>query len=188
MAKVWEVVKKIFKFLWKSNSVWSWIINIILAFLIVKFIILPILGLAFGTGFPIVAVMSNSMEHNGDNFDIWWEKNKVEYEQYDITKEQFKEFPLSNGFNKGDLVIAFGPKEAKVGDVLIFQAAEAYPLIHRIVEIKDGKYTTKGDNNAGSRMDEIDIQEGRLLAKASSKIGYLGWLKIGFMKIIGKGV
>ena len=52
------ILEKIWKFLWKDDSVWSWIVSIILAFLIVKFAIYPFLGLILGTGFPIVAVVS----------------------------------------------------------------------------------------------------------------------------------
>ncbi|PIN74836.1 signal peptidase I [Candidatus Woesearchaeota archaeon CG10_big_fil_rev_8_21_14_0_10_36_11] len=55
--------KKVWKFFWKDDSIWSWIVNIIVAFLIIRFIVYPILGLVLGTGFPIVAVISESMDH-----------------------------------------------------------------------------------------------------------------------------
>jgi signal peptidase I len=55
--------KKIWHFLWHEDSVMSWIVSIILAFLIVKFVIYPLIGIFLGTGFPIVAVVSESMEH-----------------------------------------------------------------------------------------------------------------------------
>ncbi len=41
----------------------SWIVNIVLAFVLIKFIVYPGLGLLFGTTHPVVAVVSGSMEH-----------------------------------------------------------------------------------------------------------------------------
>ena len=64
---------KIWHFIWKDDSLLSWIINILLAFLIVKFLIYPGLGFALGTTYPVVAVVSSSMHHDGD-FDQWYEE------------------------------------------------------------------------------------------------------------------
>ena len=55
--------KKIWNFIWHEDSVLSWVVSIALAFLLVKFIIYPLIGLVLGTGYPIVAVVSESMEH-----------------------------------------------------------------------------------------------------------------------------
>jgi signal peptidase I len=55
--------KKVWNFIWNDDSVWSWIVNIVLAFVIIKFIFYPAIGLALGTNHPIVAVISESMEH-----------------------------------------------------------------------------------------------------------------------------
>ena len=64
-GKVWYLI-------WYEDSVASWIVNVILAFLIIKFLIYPGLGLLFGTNLPIVAVVSESMQHEG-SFDEWWQ-------------------------------------------------------------------------------------------------------------------
>ena len=58
--------QKIWYFIWEDDSVLSWIVNIILAFVLIKFIVYPGLGLVFGTDFPVVAVVSGSMEHEGN--------------------------------------------------------------------------------------------------------------------------
>ncbi|TKJ17266.1 signal peptidase I [Candidatus Woesearchaeota archaeon B3_Woes] len=58
--KVW---KKTWYFIWESDSVASWIVNIILAFVLIKFVIYPGMGFAMQTSYPIVAVVSGSMEH-----------------------------------------------------------------------------------------------------------------------------
>ena len=59
-----SVLKTIWNFIWNDDSIWSWLVNIVLAFVIIKFIVYPSLGLILGTNFPIVAVVSSSMEHN----------------------------------------------------------------------------------------------------------------------------
>lgn len=59
--KTW---KKVWYFIWEDNSIWSWLANVLLAFLIIKFLVYPGLGFLLGTNFPIVAVVSESMEHN----------------------------------------------------------------------------------------------------------------------------
>jgi hypothetical protein len=58
--KVWG---KVWHFIWHSNSIWSWIANIIIAFVLIKFLVYPGLGLVMGTTHPIVAVVSESMDH-----------------------------------------------------------------------------------------------------------------------------
>ena len=63
----WKTIKrgakKFWVFIWESDSPWSWLANIILAFILIKFIIYPVLGLVLATSHPIVAVVSGSMEH-----------------------------------------------------------------------------------------------------------------------------
>ncbi|MFA5797412.1 MAG: signal peptidase I [Candidatus Woesearchaeota archaeon] len=63
MGDFGKLLKKIWHFIWYEDSVWSWIINIIIAFVLIKFIIYPGLGLLLGTNLPIVAVVSESMDH-----------------------------------------------------------------------------------------------------------------------------
>ena len=48
---------KVWWFLWEDDSVWSWLANIVLAFVLIKFIVYPGLGLALQTSHPIVAVV-----------------------------------------------------------------------------------------------------------------------------------
>ncbi len=55
--------KRAWHFFWKDDSVWSWLANVIVAFLVIRFIVYPVLGIILGTSFPIVAVVSESMEH-----------------------------------------------------------------------------------------------------------------------------
>ena len=56
-------LKKTWNFFWHDDSLGSWMANIVVAFLVIKFILYPLLGVVLGTSFPIVAVVSESMEH-----------------------------------------------------------------------------------------------------------------------------
>jgi hypothetical protein len=58
-----KLIKKSWYFIWEDNSIWSWLVNIILAFILIKFIVYPGLGLIMYTSHPVVAVVSSSMEH-----------------------------------------------------------------------------------------------------------------------------
>jgi hypothetical protein len=60
-------LKKIWYFIWREDSWSSWVVNVVLAIIIVKFLIYPGLGLLLGTNFPVVAVVSCSMQHHEGN-------------------------------------------------------------------------------------------------------------------------
>lgn len=197
-------LKKLWGFIWESNSIWSWIVNIILAFVIIKFIVYPGLGLIVGTSHPVVAVISSSMEHNGNNVDEWWASEccmdimctkrtsqETLYIPYLITSNKFKEYSFKNGFNKGDIMVLANPKKAEIGDIIVFYIPNRpEPIIHRVVYMNETSYSTKGDNNCGSWDFEEDIQKDQVIGKAVLKIPFLGWIKIGFMnllKLIGVG-
>jgi hypothetical protein len=183
-------------FIWEDNSIWSWLVNIALAFVLIKFIIYPGLGALLGTGYPIVAVVSSSMEHPG-GFEQWWSnqcpagKQSELYSKYGITPEDFATFPFTNGFDKGDVMILRSPKELAVGDILVFWAENRVePIIHRIVQVKEtpnGKeYYTKGDRNCGSAAFEQGITGKRMIGKALFRLPLLGWIKIGFVTLLSE--
>lgn len=186
-------LKKFWKFVWHDDSIASWIVAFILAFLIVKFIVYPLIGLAFGTSYPIVAVVSGSMEHE-QPFNEWWELNQEWYEGNNIYKEDFEEFVFKNGFMKGDIIFLRGvePKDIKVGDVIVFQSTTVYPVIHRVVKTwEDGShyFQTKGDHNGKSDpgLLELEISEERVLGKTLFRIPKLGWVKLVFVEMFNLG-
>ncbi len=189
-------------FLWEDNSIGSWIANIVLAFVLIKFVIYPGLGFLFGTGFPIVAVVSSSMEHDG-SFETWWTREQCcvdascsqrvaqsqLYQSYGVNVDDFKKYPFHNGFNKGDIMILRGAKDSAVGDILVFWAdTRNEPIIHRIVQAKglpgDPLFKTKGDHNCGSATFEQSIDKERRIGKAMVRIPLLGWIKIGFVEFL----
>jgi signal peptidase I len=208
LSKAWD-------FFWNSNSPWSWLLNIVVAFLFIKFIFYPISGMGLNTTHPIVAVVSGSMEHMqtthdgriipemcGNTYgekkyfmslDYYWEECGSWYEENNITKEQFSAFSFKNGFNKGDIIIIYGtnPKNLKIGDVIVYNTPYRHePIIHRIVaidEYDDGlSFTTKGDHNSmpDPRID-TNIKEDMIIGRAIGRIPYLGWIKVGAMKLVG---
>jgi signal peptidase I len=213
---------KTWYFIWEEDSLASWIVNIILAFVIIKFIVYPGLGFVLGTDYPLVAVVSGSMEHRavaeydeqcnrigGEGMYIicgkaltergyvpleqYWELCGDWYDKRGITEEQFAQFPFRFGFNKGDIMVLTSPNALKVGDVVVFQASQAYPIIHRVVAKNNGIIQTKGDHNAEqltfakSGTDETRILEEQLLGKAAFKIPYAGYVKIWAVDLICLG-
>ena len=198
LKKLW---KKVWYFVWEDNSIWSWIINIILAFVLIKFLVYPGLGWALGTGHPVVAVVSGSMEHDG-SFEEWWSTpqccnaacsvsiiQQKHYAELDISEAAFQDFPWKDGFNKGDIMILYRPKNLEAGDVIVYATRlMPNPIIHRVVSINSStqEVTTKGDHNCGSDPQfEYNIPQDQILGKAIWRLPWLGWIKIGFAALVG---
>ncbi len=192
--KAKELAKKVWHFIWHEDSLASWVVNVVLAFLLVKFIVYPGLGLILGTGFPIVAVVSESMRHTAE-FDEWWQTPACRslggmysqgewYQNHSISKEKFSQFPFTKGFNKGDVMILASTKKIGIGDILVFKANTPFdPIIHRVIS-KDNFLTTKGDHNCNSGPFEKEIYPEQMLGKAVLRVPLVGWVKIGFVKLL----
>lgn len=208
MEKSWKLRgKRLWRFFWHDDSFASWIANIIVAFLVIRYIFYPLLGILLGTSFPIVAVVSESMEHGlygeklcgnyyedfKESFDNYWEVCGSWYEEREISKKQFRDFPFPNGFNKGDVIILWraNGNNVEVGDILIFQGNRPQPLIHRVVkkweEEGEKLYQTKGDHNSGiltGESGEEQIHEERIYGQGLLRVPYLGWAKILFVDLV----
>ncbi|MFH1590128.1 MAG: signal peptidase I [archaeon] len=190
-----QTLKKTWHFIWHEDSVLSWVVNIILAFILIKFIIYPGLGLVFGTPYPVVAVVSSSMEHDGDFYE-WWNVQEDFYLKNNITDIDFRLYPFVNGFNKGDIMVLLGtkPEKIEIGDVIVYQAKKPYPIIHRVINIRDtgGElyFETKGDNNQfqirSFDLDEKNVSSDQYIGRAVFKIPFLGYVKIWFVELMGK--
>ena len=184
------VLKKTWHFIWHEDSLLSWFVNLILAFVIVKWVIYPVIGLFLSTVYPIVAVVSGSMEHNGVDFDTWIEQNSW-YEENNINKEIFMTYKFKNGFNKGDIMVLKGvkPKDIKTGGILVYESPyHSNPIIHRVVAIQKEEgytFTTKGDNNNAPDKQKIKPEQIQRTGKAILRIPWLGWIKIGFVNLLG---
>ncbi len=175
-----DYLKSFWKYLWYGDSFGSYVLSFLVAFLIIKFMFFPALGFVLNNDYPIVAIVSGSMEHKITDhrvcdkyipeiqnkrlsFDEWWSFCSDYYiENFNITKEQFQDFKYSRGLNTGDVMILFGraPERINVGDVLVFEPENRVwfeshgPVIHRVVDRwqDDGiwYFQTKGDHNSQS--------------------------------------
>lgn len=196
--KEWERNwKKIWHFIWEDNSIWSWLVNIVLAFVLIKYIVYPGLGFLLSTTHPVVAVVSESMEHNAD-FSEWWEKSGKWYSANGISKENFYGFPMKSGFNKGDIIVLKGkpPESIEIGDIIVFWSAKRDPIIHRVVKKWQEEniyyFQTKGDNYKtnpvsikSSILDETRINQEQIVGNAVLRVPFLGYIKIWFVELIG---
>lgn len=189
-----------------SPGILPWILNILLAFLIIKFVVFPALSLIFGSALPVVAVMSGSMEHRagadgvvcgrvvGESYsgslDAYWNTCGGWYEERGIDFATFSSFPLKRGFNKGDIMVILGPSRGviEVGDTIVFQSREPYPIIHRVIAVTETAagpvYSTKGDHNpiqiVTYILDETAVPHDAVIGRAIVRIPWLGWIKIWF--------
>lgn len=195
-----RITKRVWRFLWHDDSWSSWLVNVVLAFVLIKFVIYPGLGLLLGTGFPIVAVISSSMEHDG-SFNRWWDRQSAWYEQHNVSREEFLEFPFRNGFNKGDIMVLVGaePADIQQGEIIVFKSSiRPDPIIHRVIAIRNSgngdqetkrekkafRFQTKGDHNIQSYPFEQDIGEDVLVGKAVFRVPLLGYVKIWFVDVL----
>lgn len=185
-----KVCQAVWHFIWEDDSLASWIVNVALAFVLIKFIVYPGLGFLLGTSFPIVAVISGSMEHDG-SFDAWWGGQSSWYEERGISKSSFTSYPFKNGFNRGDIIVLRGAPKGKIrqGDVLVFKSSyRPEPIIHRVVGMRDEDgvllYQTKGDHNPGSWDFEKSVMHDTVVGKAYFRIPLLGYIKIGFVSLL----
>jgi signal peptidase I len=184
--------KKFWKIVWKDDSFKGWVISLVFLFVVIKFIFFPLLSLITGTSLPLAIVESCSMYHKADmfgSFNNWWERHDSKYDELNIDKTEFSDFTLRKGFNKGDIlfIVRAKPKKLEVGDVIIFNAEQRNPIIHRIISIKqEGEkyiFSTMGDNNNGQLNVETEINEEQLVGRAVFKImPFLGWGKLVFFE------
>lgn len=174
---------KAWHFLAHEDTWLSFIVDAILIILLGKFIIYPAIGLALGTDYPVVAVVSSSMDHKGAEFGQWWESHKSSYAAMNITSEDFSKYYLHNGFKKGDILVIKSQKEYKLGDIIVYRVeSRADPLIHRV--ISTGPVQTMGDANNGQLGFEKNIPQESIEGKAIFWLPKLGWVKVGLLELI----
>ena len=182
-AKVWH-------FLAHEDSWQSFVVDAILVVLIGKYLFLPGLGLIFHTDYPLVAVVSSSMDHHGKNFEQWWFENGKWYEDRGISRVQFEQFYKPSGFLKGDVFVVRGidGTKLKVGDITIYNVeGRADPIIHRVVALNpDGTLQTKGDANYAQIPFEMSVKKEQIAGKATVWAPKIGWVKVIFTDLLGR--
>ena len=140
---------------------------------VVAMLLRAIFGYFLGTSFPFVAVMSNSMVHDSlsvMNYYAWMNA-------HGFTDEQLANFPLANGFNKGDALIIAKPSNITVGDVIIYVNPKlGFPIIHRVINVTEEGYITKGDHNPVP--DPWIVKKEWVKGKAIALIPLVGWIRV----------
>ena len=187
-----EKIKKFFRkfwfVVWKDDSLKGWFLTVIFLIIFIKLIFFPTLNFVTGTTLPLAIVESCSMYHDGNffsDYDEWWDEQGLKYSEFEIAKTDFENFKFKDGFNKGDILFIVGanPEKLKIGDVLIFNGKIKYPIIHRVVNIREENgeriFSTIGDNVGYVQQFEIEIREEQLVGKAVFRIvPYVGWVKL----------
>lgn len=168
-----KVIKRKSKKESSQNKLGRNILEIILAF-VIAWIIYQGVAFATGTSMPIVSVVSQSMYHN-QPLDAWWENKGDFYSNHNITKEEFKNFPMSNGLSRGDLLIVVYDGEPNVGDIIIYSKASDFTIVHRIIRIEGDTIITKGDNNI---VEDAPVHRSQMQGKAVTAIPLLGYPRL----------
>jgi hypothetical protein len=184
--KIRKVFWKTWNFLVHEDSIASFVADALLILIIGNFILFPGIGMALNTEFPVVAVISGSMDHHNINAEEWWVQNAQQYEKYNISQSDFDNFYAINGFDKGDVLVIKGipMEDLKIGDVIVYSVPQRRdPIIHRIVSLDP--ISTKGDANHGQISFEKSISENQIHGKAVTLVPYIGWVKVGAMELFG---
>ncbi len=172
-------IKRAWDFL-QEDSWPALIVTLVIALVIIKFIFFPTLSFLTGTKLPLVIVESCSMHHHAYGLSKSF-KSPV-YKNYGLSLADTKNWAFQNGFNKGDVIFVVGPKNIKVGDIIVFNAGIEYPIIHRVIRA-NGTYSTKGDNDITNYQQlpmEKNISKNQIIGKALFRIPFIGWAKLIF--------
>ena len=156
------------------------VVEIIIAFA-AAWIFYQGLGYAAGTATPIVSVASGSMLH-ANGFEYWWTGHGAYYESVGTSKQEFQTFQNSNGLDIGDILFVVDTKEIEAGDIIIYRPdpgcfkPDVSTIVHRVVQISEGRYMTKGDNNAGP--DQCRVSSDQVEGKAVIAVPLLGYPRL----------
>ncbi len=215
--KNWKQESSIFKkylyYILYDDSIFAHLLYFVLAFIVIKFLLFPTLGFFLQNDYPVVAIVSGSMQHkvvdslicdkqvsvedSSLDIDQWWNFCGDYYDEFNISKDDFKEFKYSNGLNIGDVMVLYGKSidDIEVGETLVFYPDSSCPgfppgpVIHRLVEISKTNettfFTTKGDFNPRVwECMERSISQDRVIGVAVARIPYLGYLKVWLNNLI----
>lgn len=193
-------VQDAYEFVLYDDSYASLAVFVVVSFILIKYVAFPIVGFLTGTSLPIVAVISDSMQHGED----WWEDDLAicesgpcsqndYYEARNISRDRFEAFRFDDGFSKGSVLLIYGEDEYEVGDVVVYRRPNGIPVIHRVIQRNaDGTYVVKGDNNArpldqsklNYRFSEYRLPESRIEGSAYARIPYVGYVKLGLVNAL----
>lgn len=156
-----------------GNKIVQEVLGFILILGILYFVVSGVLVLALRTDTYWRAVISDSMKHEDESWREYFEARG-----YDTSQ-----FPIQGGFERGDMLVTQGVDsltEIAVGDVIVVDRGEPYPLVHRVGDImnEDGeaRLTTKGDHN--NSPDTSLVRPEQIIGKVIFVIPELGHLSL----------
>lgn len=200
----------------KNNFKKLGIVSIIFGVIgILMMLLIPTLKIVLDNDYPVTVMVSGSMSHNIENnkicnsfvatiqnkklnLDEWWSYcGNIYSSNFNIQKNDFESYPISNGFDIGDVLIIknTAPNNLNVGDIMLFKPQdENYfkiqgPVVHRIINKWEvnGKiyFATKGDHNSNTFENfENNIPEENVIGKVVSRVPKLGYIKITIQNIL----
>ncbi|BBL45575.1 signal peptidase [Nanobdella aerobiophila] len=144
-------------------------------FIILILIIYSIVNLIYPPLFSVI--VSPSMEHTYFNIK--------KYSTYNITINNFTEFPYPNGLYIGDIVIILpiNTQYLQIGDMILYKGISIYSgedIFHRIIGYNNTNFIIMGDNNPGPIVfeNENDMPPNRIVGTGILRIPFLGYIKI----------
>jgi len=156
-----------------GNKIVQEVLGFILILGILYFVVSGVLVLALRTDTYWRAVISDSMKHEDESW-----REYFEVRGYDTSQ-----FPIQGGFERGDMLVTQGVDsltEIAVGDVIVVDRGEPYPLVHRVADImnEDGeaRLMTKGDHN--NSPDTSLVRPEQIIGKVIFVIPELGHLSL----------
>jgi hypothetical protein len=168
-----EVKSSIHKFLSRGRV--RGFLELALTLGVLYFFFNGIMTMALRTDSYWMAVVSQSMKHDGDDWRQYYVNNGFDPSN----------FPIQGGFERGDLLIVQGVgsfSEIGIGDVVVLDMGTGtMPLVHRVVAIWEengsARFTTKGDANKSILAVEKSNRPEQIIGKVIfvfPKIGYIG--------------
>ena len=165
-------LKRIYHFIFVEDSWISYLVFTILAYIILKYAVLP--GALYATGLTdISAIVSSSMTHNPDTNYTY--KQWLIFHGYNYSEN----WPYKNGIKVGSVVLVKKVPEDKihVGDVIMYKVGN-YEIVHRVINKSDGYFQTKGDANPYMLPFEYKVSYSQVRGKVIGVVPYLGWPKV----------
>lgn len=153
-------------------------IELVLMLGVLYFLFSGVMTLVLRTDSYWVAVVSQSMKHDGDAWRQYYINDGVDPSQ----------FPIQGGFERGDLLIVQGLDSfsgLKVGDVVVLDEGSGYiPLVHRVVSVwyENGspRFMTKGDANRISLPIERANSPDQIIGRAIFVVPKIGYVSLWF--------
>jgi len=81
--------------------------------------------------------------------------------------------------HRGDLLFVMSAEDPQVGDIVIYQRSDVkYTIVHRIIEVNEEGYVTKGDNNPAPDPGIVIVKKEQIIGKVLFAVPLLGYPRL----------